>query len=160
MDDSSTALPTRRSGQSGHTLLELLLVLCILAICLALPAVSLVRGLDVVRSRGVCQAWQAAAAQAQLASLWSGGSVTVEAGASGIALRGPSGAPVEVTPELGSTEAAANISHWTTANGVIVAFAWPFASPDAAGSVHFGELGQGSTAVVRLESGLTHRGGY
>jgi type II secretory pathway pseudopilin PulG len=160
MGDPSTAPPTRRSGQSGHTLLELLLVLCILAICLALPAVSLVQGLDVVRSRGVCQAWQAAAAQAQLASLWSGGSVAVDADATGIALRGPSAAPLEVTPELGSTEPAANISRWNTASGVSVAFGWPFGSPDAAGSIHFGEPGRGSTVIVRLESGLTHRGGY
>lgn len=160
MSDLFTALPPRRSGQSGHTLLELLLVLLILAICLALPAVSLIRGLSVVRSRGVCQAWQAAAAQAQLASLWSGGSVAVDAGAYGIALRGPSGAPIAVTPDVGPTEAAANISRWTSADGVSVVFAWPFGSPDAAGSVHFGEPGRGATAIVRLESGLTRRGGY
>jgi prepilin-type N-terminal cleavage/methylation domain-containing protein len=157
MDDLFTSGFRNARRNAGHTLIELVVVLAILSLSLVFPAVSLLRGVAVVRNRGLCQVWQVAAAQAQIDCLWDGGKTSVVADAEGISLSPASGAELEVSPRLGPTAATANVSRWEVANSVIVTFAWPFASPNAAGSVQFGPAGEACTGVVRLESGLTRR---
>jgi type II secretory pathway pseudopilin PulG len=157
MDDLPTSASRLACKNAGHTLVELVVVLAILSLSLVLPAVSLVRGVAVVRNRGLCQVWQVAAAQAQLDCMWDGGKASVVADGEGISLAPASRPKREVTPNLGPTEATANVSRWEVSNSVIVTFAWPFAAPNAAGSVQFGPEGEACTGVLRLESGLTRR---
>jgi prepilin-type N-terminal cleavage/methylation domain-containing protein len=143
-------------GQRGYTLIELLLVLALLAVCLALPAASVVSGLHCVEARGACQAWQVAAAQAQLESVWSGARVAVSVGGSGLSV-GPNGAEETAAQQPPAVDASSNVARWNRVALVTVTFVGPFGSPDGAGSVYFGDAGTGATAVVRLESGLTRR---
>ena len=51
-----------KQGKSdGHTLVELVVVLAVFAVCILIPAVSIVPGLEALRLRGGAQLWQTAA---------------------------------------------------------------------------------------------------
>ena len=146
------------AGSSGYTLIELMVVLAILGSCLVAASVSLGRGLAVEASRGAAQSWQAAAAWAQLGTLWHGGSVklTYDSGALSLAhdfglCGGGDGVLAPLVP------ATANLARWCDEVGVAVKFGGALGSPDGGGSLFFGGTGRIYRVVVRPESGLTAR---
>lgn len=151
MDEQTVVLP-----QNGHTLLELILAVSILALLLVLPCVTVVRGLQVVEARTSAQSWQLAAAQAQVAAAWEGSVGRVLATPVSIT----SGDPRERL-SLGMSSPAlavgSNVARWERDGGVAVTFAQGFGSPDGAGTITFGDTGWGAKVVVRIESGSNRR---
>jgi prepilin-type N-terminal cleavage/methylation domain-containing protein len=142
----------------GHTLIELLVVLGLLGVMASVGIICLVGGVQSQRARGAAQAWQAAAAWAQVGVLWHAGSASV-ACADG---------ETEVAHEyhlcgghLGMAAPAAaldtNVPRWSSGTGVRVSFGGYIASPDSGGSLYFGDAGRRYRVVVRPESGLTAR---
>ena len=68
----TAAGPGPRSHLSGHSLVEMLLVLALLGLCFAVGGVSLAQGIGAVQARGAAQAWQAAGTTAQIGAVWHG----------------------------------------------------------------------------------------
>jgi hypothetical protein len=153
-----TTNATGRSGQCGHSVLEMLVVISLLGICFAVGGVTLARGLGSLEARGAAQAWQAAGAWAQVGALWQGraeevsldgGHLAVTAGA--LVSEGDLGAcapPARVT---------ANVVRWQQGEGVVVRFLAGSAFPNSAGSLYFHAASGDYRVTVRLESGLTAR---
>ena len=148
--------PTRTP--TGHTLIELLLVLGLLAICVGVGAACLVAGLRAQEARGAAQSWQAATAWAQVGVMWHGGSVRLAYREGELSLThdlalcgGRLGASAPVATS------SANVSRWVDEGGVAVSLTGRMASPDGGGSLYF-DAGQNRYRVVmRPESGLTTR---
>jgi hypothetical protein len=148
--------PTRAA--SGHTLIELLLVLGLLTICAGAGAACLIAGLRAQEARGAAQSWQAAAAWAQVGVLWHGGSVRLAYREGELSLThdlalcgGRLGASAPVAAS------SANVSRWVDEDGVAVSLTGRMASPDGGGSLYF-DAGQNRYRVVlRPETGLTAR---
>ena len=145
-------------GRSGHTLLELLVVLAIIGVCLLAGTVSLTKELGTEEGRGAAQTWQAAAAWAQLGVLWHGGSAHLQYQAGEASL-------VHDFSEFGGTlglsaatvPVSTNLSRWKMGSGVSVGFTGALGSPDGGGSLLFGEGNRLYHLVVRPESGLSVR---
>ena len=144
-------------SSAGYGLIELLCVLSLLGVCLAIGSLSLVTGLRVHQARGAAQAWQSAAAWAQVGVLWQGGTTQVRYGSGDLVLSndlglsggdlGRSAPPVPVT---------ANLPRWHDAEGIAVRFGG-LGTPDGGGSLFFQGWNSAYRVVVRPESGLTVR---
>jgi len=141
---------------AGHTLLELITVLGILALGFVIPLAAFVSGLRGTESRLDAQTWQAAAHWGQVQQAWTGERVIVSA-EPGFLSVGPATGYSELALGRQTVGPTANIPRWRTASGAAVSFSGSFASPDGAGSLTFGEIGLASRVVIRLESGLTRR---
>lgn len=148
----------RIRGSQGHTLLELMLVLGVMAICAAAGAFCLSAGIAAQEARGAAQSWQAAAAWAQVGVVWQGGATRTVYHEGNLDLEhdfalcgGSLGASAPVAA------ATANVSRWTRSGGVTVTFTGQSAAPDGGGSVFFEALRNRYRVVVRPVSGLTAR---
>ncbi|MHB8870169.1 MAG: hypothetical protein ACYC6T_00540 [Thermoleophilia bacterium] len=142
---------------SGHTLVELLVTLLVVAIATALPGASLARALARVEVTGAAQLCESGAAAAQLQSLWGGSPTDLVISSRGleVASEGESRATI---PPLGSPAVpVVNVPRWEREDAVGVRFLPGFGSPDGAGSLYFGSEGNGQRVVLRLESGLARR---
>lgn len=152
--------PLRRrlvSPASGHTLLELVVVIAVLAVCAAMGWASLGRSLESTGARGGAQSWQVAALGSQLGTLWSGANTSTQADGEHLLVLGGRLPQDDVgTPDM-ATAPRANVSRWQQGIGVRVGFRGPFAAPDSAGSLTFGSGSTAYQVVVRVESGLTRR---
>lgn len=153
----SLAAPRDRCTQSGHTLIELLVTLALVAMCATLPISGLVSALEQQSNRNNALVFQAAAVAAQMHTLgsasgcsvaWDGGSLTLTPDM-------PEGSALLAVDAKGKS--SANVSRWRRGTGVRILFQSATASPDSAGSVYFGDPENGQRVVVRLESGLTRR---
>lgn len=145
------------NASSGHTLLELVVVIAVLAVCATIGWASLGSSLGSTGARGGAQSWQVAALGSQLATLWSGGDTYTRADGDHLLVLGGRLPPDDVgTPDM-ATAPSANVSRWQQATGVRVGFRGPFGAPDSAGSLTFGSGSTAYQVVVRVESGLTRR---
>src|SRR5660398_264195 len=147
-----------KQGRSdGHTLVELVVVLAVFALCILIPVVSIVPGLEALRLRGGAQLWQTAVATGQIGAIWGAEDVEVS----------QSGGSLDVSRERGSNVAAvsfpedlpsrANISRWAGDEGAALQLGAPCGSPDGAGSGYRGDTARRARVVIRAESGLTWR---
>jgi prepilin-type N-terminal cleavage/methylation domain-containing protein len=149
--------PSLTRSLSGYSLIELLCVLSILAICLTVSSLFVASGLSNNEARGAAQVWQTAAAWAQMGSLWQGGSNQLRYEAGGLAVAGDfklfggtlgrSGPAAPVTT---------NLARWRVGDAVCVTFG-ALGAPDGGGSVYFQAWQGAYRVVVRPESGLTVR---
>jgi prepilin-type N-terminal cleavage/methylation domain-containing protein len=145
------------SPPSGHTLLELVVVIAVLAVCATMGWASLGRALQSTGARGGAQSWQVAALGSQLATLWSGADTSTQADGGQLLVLGGRLPQDDVgTPDM-ATAPRANVSRWQQSTGVRVGFRGPFGAPDSAGSLTFGSGSTAYQVVVRVESGLTRR---
>lgn len=143
--------------ESGHTLLELLLTLLVMAIAAGVTAGSLVHTIPRVEAAVAARLWEGGASAAQLNAIWGGSPVDLVASGGGLAVSGPA-ATLGYVPPLGDPAVpVANVSRWMRSNAVGVRFLPVFGSPDGAGSLYFGVQGSGQRVTLRLESGLTKR---
>ncbi len=145
-------------SEAGHTLFEMMAVLSVLAICMTVAGVVLSRGLGLVEARGTAQAWQSAAAAAQVASVWHGVSEDVTVDSQRLSVTawpaaGPAGLGMSVPP----ADVVANVARWQREHGAAVRFVGGSGAPNAAGSLFFSAPGGEFRVAVRLESGLTTR---
>lgn len=154
--DSST-VRSRPSVDSGHSLIEVLVVLILVGAALGLPCISSARALGRVEARSSALVWEGAAAAAQTRALWGGSAVEVTASSEGLLVgdRGFGSADVAWGSRIGLP--GANVTRWQRDGSVVVRFLPGFGSPDAAGSLYFGPQGGGEKVVIRMESGLTRR---
>lgn len=142
---------------SGHTLLELVVVVAALAVCATIGWVSLSSSLDSTGARGGAQSWQVAALGSQLATLWSGADTSIQADGAHVLVLGGRVSQDDVgAPDLAAAPSA-NVFRWRQETGVRVGFRGPFGAPDSAGSLTFGSGSTAYQVVVRVESGLTRR---
>lgn len=146
------------SSSSGFSLVELLLVLGVIAICLTLAGVALGNTVALHAARGAAQCWQAAAAWAELGVMWQGGSSEVFYDAETLAVSHVLGV---CGGDLGSsapkTVVATNVAAWRKEEAVMVRFTGTQASPNGGGSLYFYGLHGAYRVAVRPESGLTVR---
>ena len=150
-------LRTLLSHQAGYGLLELLLVLALVSVCLGAGAIYGVDGLRAHEARGAAQAWQSAAAWAQVGVLWHGGTTELEYDSGALRLTndlGLCGGDVgECVPPVPVTT---NLARWQTTGGARVSFG-NIGAPDGGGSLYFQAIQGAYRVVVRPESGLTVR---
>jgi prepilin-type N-terminal cleavage/methylation domain-containing protein len=148
----------QRHGAQGYTLIELMLVLAVVAVCIALLASSAVNGLSQVEARGSAQTWQGAAAWSQVGVLWHGGSSSLLFGPEkGSIENEPAGVGGPVDPCVGGVSVATNYSRWRNGSDVKVTFGGAMASPDGGGSLYFRRGSAMYRVVVRPESGFSVR---
>jgi type II secretory pathway pseudopilin PulG len=140
-------------GRTGHTLVELVLVVSILS--LALVGCGLLsRGLQAAEERGAAQVLQVALAASQLHQQWQTSEVRVEATPSGIQLVSADGRR-QAYMHPGTRSLSANVPAWRTApDSVALRITGTMASPDSGGTI---SLGERAGVVVRPESGFTRR---
>jgi prepilin-type N-terminal cleavage/methylation domain-containing protein len=145
-------------ANSGHTLIELVVVMALLCICMVAGTISLASGVGAQEARGSAQSWQAAAAWAQVGVLWHGGSVALDYDDGNLALAHDfSLCGGSLGPSAPAAAASANLGRWAAGGGVGVTFGGPLASPDGGGSIYSDALRTRYRVVVRPESGLTVR---
>lgn len=151
-----SGLPSRPTKcGDGHTLIEALVAVMLLCLVLALPAMTLIRGLERAHSRGTAQMMQGAIAQGQIDSLLLGESRDITCTAE--ALRVEGGVHAWETPQS-CPHVQANIVRWRDGlDAVRLRVTPPFGAPNAAGSVTLLPGGGGHVVVVRASSGLTRR---
>jgi len=142
----------------GFTLVELLVVLGVVAICLAGALLSLQSGFAMHTARGAAQCWQAAAAWAQTDVIWRGGSRTIFAGSSDLSIAdGKAVNHVTFNQAMPECVITANPTAWQLPDQVRVRFTGEFASPDGGGSLYFHAPRGAYRVVVRPVSGLSVR---
>jgi hypothetical protein len=155
---SHNALCRKRPPSAGHTLVEVLLVLGLLAACSTAGVACLLSALGAQEARGAAQNWQAAAAWGQVGIMWQGGSATVDYDEGTLTVRHDlalCGGSLGASAPLSAVDA--NVVRWRTAGGVAVRFGGRLASPDGGGSLYFDSGSNRYRVVVRPESGLTVR---
>jgi prepilin-type N-terminal cleavage/methylation domain-containing protein len=143
---------------SGHSLVEMLVVLVVLGLLFAAGGLALSRGIQSVEARGAAQAWQVAGTWAQLSAVWQGVATEVHFDSGRLAVRsdleangGDLGAAAPATPTV------ANVARWQLGDGVVVRFLAGTAYPNSAGSLYFRAPSGDNRVTVHLESGLTVR---
>lgn len=142
----------------GSSLIELLFVVTVLAVCLVAGSLSLTHGLRTQEARGAAQSWQAAAAWAQIGVLWHGGATKVGYASRVLSVSHDLGlCGGDLGSSLPAVSATTNLSRWRDAQGVAVSFTGALASPNGGGSLFFDALEGSYRVVVRPESGLTAR---
>ncbi len=149
--------PRSLEAQSGHTLIELLVALALVALCAALPVASVAAALAQQVNRNNALICQTAAVVAQMGALGSATGRTVAWDAEGLTVASEGHAGVRFLVAGGAPGLGTNVSRWRLNGGVRVSFVPVTAAPDSAGSVYFGDEGTGQRVVVRVESGLTRR---
>lgn len=146
------------SSSTGFCLIELLLAFAVMGVCLALGAIAVCDGLPAHGARGAAQAWQSAAAWAQVGVLWQGGTAELTCVSGNLTAAhdlGLCGGDLgKAAPEAG---VATNLGRWVCGQGVAVSFGGTLGSPNGGGSLYFGGPGPVFRVVVRPESGLTLR---
>jgi hypothetical protein len=151
-----TSVPSGR--MSGHSMLELVIVLALLGTCFAAGGVFLARGIGAVQARGAAQAWQAAATWAQIGAVWEGAANRASFDAGHVAVAADAGTSAgDLGYAASSVQTVANVVGWRFGNGVVVRFTGGSGSPNSAGSLYFRAPRGGYRVIVRLESGLTVR---
>lgn len=146
-----------RHREHGHTLIELLLALAIVAIGAGIPVVSLTRTITRLEAGASARVWESGAAAAQMQAIWGGSPSDLSIDEHGLELTS-AGACVTAAPPVGvSAVPLVNVSRWEREGAVNVRFLPSFGSPDAAGSLYFGTEGAGERVIVRMESGLARR---
>ncbi len=141
--------------EHGHTLVELLIALAVIALCALLPTVSLIRHLERVETRSVSHMFQQVAMLAQTKAMYTRVPIDLACdGASVTASGGLAGGSTSQIPGT-KTTVSSNVARWSRSSGVVVRFLPSFGSPDGAGSVYVGAPPNHMRVVVRLESGLT-----
>ncbi len=146
-------------ASSGHTLVDLVIVLALVGICLTAGMVSLASGVGTQQARGAAQSAQAAAAWAQTDVLWHGGSVRVGYDAGAVDLTHDldlCGASLGCAAPV--ADVSTNVARWRDGEAIAVTFTGDLASPDSGGSLYFDALQMRYRVMVRPESGLTARG--
>jgi len=146
--------------QEGFSLIELLVVLLLLGLAGTLGIPTMLTALERQEARGAAQAWQVAAARAQVGSLWQGGTVqlTYEEGVLSLSFADDSlGGPDSVESPL--VPVTVNLPRWLRGNGVRVSFSGTLASPDGGGSLYFSFPGGSYRVAIRPETGFTVRSG-
>lgn len=146
------------ASRSGHTLIELVVVLALASICLVVGMVSLGPGLRNGEARGAAQGWQSTTAWAQVGVLWHAGSVEAayqDGHLTAAGELGLCGGALSVDAPRALT--TSNVSRWVTGTRVAVGFSGSLASPDGGGSIYFDGERVRYRVVVRPESGLTAR---
>lgn len=142
----------------GFSLVELLIVVAVLALCLVAGSICLAHGLRAQEARGAAQSWQAAASWAQTGVLWHSGRMHAAYSHGSLGLRHDSGlCGGDLGPSAPSTPVRTNLSRWRCSDGVVVSFTGALASPDGGGSLYFDAVAGSYRVVVRPESGLTTR---
>ena len=145
----------RLNRAGGFTLVEVLVVVCLLGIAVAMPGLSLLRALDRVQARNTAQVLQGSITQAQMDAVRLGLDGRVLCTERSLQV-GPEGATFHAPISCPSPET--NVSRWRAPQGgVSIGLVSPFGSPDSAGSVIFLPGGGGVRVVVRMASGLTRR---
>lgn len=145
-------------GDSGHSLIEMLLVLALLGACFAGAGVTLSRGVAAVQARGAAQTWQAAGTWAQVGAVWQGSATEVDFESGHLAVRSDGGTSGgDLGGAAPAASAIANVVRWQQGQGVVVRFLAGSAYPNSAGSLYFTAPGCDYRVTVRLESGLTVR---
>lgn len=142
---------------SGHTLIELLLTLLVIAIAACVPALSLLRTIPHLEAAVAADLWQGGAASAQLHAIWGASPVDVVTSDRGVQVAVGTTTVGSVPPLGGPAVPVPNVSRWKKGATVSIRFLPVFGSPDGAGSLYFGVQGSGQRVTVRLESGLTRR---
>lgn len=139
----------------GYTLVELLVVVCLLGVAVAIPSLSLLRALDRCEARNTAQVLQGSVAQAQVDAIYLGSDEEVVCTESSVRV-GSTG--VTFHASLSCPPPETNVPRWRTPNGGVgIEVLSPFGSPSSAGSVVFLPGGGGARVVVRAASGLTRR---
>ncbi len=142
---------------SGHTLIELLVTLLVMAIAAALPGASLARALARMEATGAAQLCENGAAAAQLQAIWGGSPTDLVISIRGLEVANESEGRATISPLGTPAVPLVNVPRWEREDAVGVRFLPGFGSPDGAGSLYFGSEGHGQRVVLRLESGLTRR---
>ncbi len=142
---------------SGHTLIELLVTVLVMAIAAALPGASLARTLARMEATGAAQLCESAAAAAQLQAIWGGSPTDLVISIRGLEVANEGEGRATIPPFGSPAVPLVNVSRWEREDAVGVRFLPGFGSPDGAGSLYFGSEGCGQRVVLRLESGLTRR---
>jgi Tfp pilus assembly protein FimT len=154
----SAGRPIIPAGSTGHSLIELLVVLSLLGAAFGIGAGFLGHGLRTLEARGAAQTWQAAATWAQTGAVWQGSANELQFESGRVAVAADTGASRGdlgvAAPDVG---AVANVNRWQREHGVTVRFVGGTAYPNSAGSVFFDSPGSDYRVTVRLESGLTVR---
>lgn len=141
----------------GYTLVELLVVLCILTIVLAIPTVSLMRSVERVQARNTAQMLQGALAQAQVDAVQLGVGRNVVCSDRELAVTDPAERSIFKSAELGPAPQT-NVPRWRQdVTAVRIHIGSPFGAPSSGGSIFFLSGAGGSRVVVRAVSGLTRR---
>jgi Tfp pilus assembly protein FimT len=143
---------------SGHSVVELLVVLVVLGLLFAAGGLALSRGIQGVEARGAAQAWQAAGTWAQVGAVWQGAATEVDFDSGRLAVRsdlGTSGGDLGAAAPAAPAEA--NVLRWRQGEEVVVRFLAGSAYPNSAGSIYFRAPSGDYRVTVRLESGLTVR---
>ena len=139
----------------GYTLVELLVVVCLLGLAVAIPSLSLLRALNRSEARNTAQVLQGSITQAQVDAIYLGCDKEVACTESSVRV-GSTGATFNASLSCPSPET--NVPRWRMANGGVgIQVLAPFGSPSSAGSVVFLPSGGGARVVVRAASGLTRR---
>lgn len=152
-------MPRRMSTPlaGGYTLVEVLVVLCILTIVLAIPTVSLMHGVEHVQARNTAQMLQGALAQAQVDAVQLGVDRDVVCSDRELAVADAAGRNTFRSAELGPAPQT-NVPRWRQdVTAVRIHVSAPFGTPSSGGSIFFLPGAGGSRVVVRAVSGLTRR---
>jgi prepilin-type N-terminal cleavage/methylation domain-containing protein len=143
---------------SGHSLVEMLVVLALLGVSFAGGGLALSRGVQGVEARGAAQTWQAAAVWAQVAAVWEGAATEVDFDSGRLAVRSDlGGTGGDLGAAAPAAPAMANVARWQQGEGVVVRFLAGTGYPNSAGSLYFRAPSGDYRVTVRLESGLTTR---
>jgi prepilin-type N-terminal cleavage/methylation domain-containing protein len=146
------------SGSGGYSLVELLVVLVVLAICLALGTLLLANGVSAQEARGAAQSVQAGIAWAQIGVVWQGGATELTYLSGVLELSHDQGlCGGDLGRSAPAVRVTTNVGRWSAGDGVTVTFTGGLASPDGGGSLYFRALAGSYRLVVRPETGLTVR---
>lgn len=144
-------------GSAGHTLVELLVTLALMAVAYAIPAASLTHCIARTEAATAARLCENGLAAAQVHAIWGASPAELIMADTGLRVYGDG----VLSADAGSVGLAdapvANVSRWRVPDGVRVRFLPGFGSPDGSGSLFFGREGTGERVVLRLESGLTRR---
>src|SRR5660398_58451 len=100
-----------KQGRSdGHTLVELVVVRAVFALCILIPVVSIVPGLEALRLRSGAQLWQTAVATGQIGAIWGAEDVEVSQSVGSLDVSRESGSNVAAVSFPEDLPSRANIS--------------------------------------------------
>ncbi|GAB4250539.1 MAG: hypothetical protein Kow00129_11440 [Thermoleophilia bacterium] len=145
-------MPTYKDT-AGYSLIEAVVVVALVAICVALPLAAVQGAITQAGARASSGVWQAAVYAAQQRCMWRDGLASLEG--DGEAMRLLAGAETNsllATP--GGVEVSSNVPLWSEGTGVRISFSGLFGAPSAGGSLFFAER---LRLTIRPESGYVYR---